>query len=264
MSSVFGGGSGPNSIDVDSGGGGGSGGGVQSVTAGTNVTITGGDPLNPIVNATDTGVQTVSAGTNITITGGDPRNPVINSTATTGVNSVAVNTASKLSITGTNNVTITNTSPIVVGNFGANGSTPSGGGSTIYPTTGSNTPTRRLFTINRFSLNIAAIIAAGVGYITVYVPMSFSTTSTATGYIVWGIVIDSTGNTPPVTTTTSYTLAGVQGGIPFGAISIPCNELMNFSNLYVYVQNFNISPSVDVTGIAGDMPVFWTPYIPSL
>lgn len=53
-------------------------GGVSSITAGTNITI-GGTASVPIINATSTGVQSVSAGTNTTITG-TPTNPIINLT----------------------------------------------------------------------------------------------------------------------------------------------------------------------------------------
>jgi len=75
-------------------------GGVSSVTAGTNITI-GGTPTVPIINAT--GVQSVSAGTNITI-GGTPTVPIINAT---GVQSVSAGTG--ISVSGTTAITVGNT-----------------------------------------------------------------------------------------------------------------------------------------------------------
>lgn len=95
----------------------GSGGGVQSVNSGTNVNVDNTDPLNPIVNSTDTnttntsltvtgtdtktitltdsegstvqgsftddsGIQSIVEGTNVTVDNSDPDNPIINSTDT--------------------------------------------------------------------------------------------------------------------------------------------------------------------------------------
>ena len=54
--------------------------GVQSVVAGTNVTVDNTDPLNPIVSATDTGIQSVVAGTNVTVDNTDPLNPIVSAT----------------------------------------------------------------------------------------------------------------------------------------------------------------------------------------
>ena len=69
---------------LESGGGGG--GQVDSVVAGTNVTVDNTDPANPIVNSTATGgqVDSVVAGTNVTVDNTDPANPIVNSTATSG------------------------------------------------------------------------------------------------------------------------------------------------------------------------------------
>lgn len=55
------------------------GGGVESVVAGTNVTVDSTDPANPIVSATNGGgvVETIVAGTNITVDDTDPANPVV-------------------------------------------------------------------------------------------------------------------------------------------------------------------------------------------
>jgi len=77
-------------------------GGVQTITAGSNVVITG-TAINPIINATEQagGVATVTAGTNITLTG-TLSNPIIN--AAGGNNFVSYNigggfTASPYTIT---------------------------------------------------------------------------------------------------------------------------------------------------------------------
>jgi len=77
-------------------------GGVQTITAGSNVVLTG-TAINPIINATEQagGVATVTAGTNITLTG-TTTNPIINSDG--GNNSVTYNvgggfTASPYTIT---------------------------------------------------------------------------------------------------------------------------------------------------------------------
>ncbi|MDG1462282.1 MAG: hypothetical protein P8R04_01835, partial [Gammaproteobacteria bacterium] len=59
----------------------GGGGGVNSVVAGTNVTVDNTDPVNPIVNAEfDAGgqVDSVVAGDNITVDNTDPANPIVN------------------------------------------------------------------------------------------------------------------------------------------------------------------------------------------
>lgn len=58
------------------------GGGVESVTAGTGITVNNTDPANPVV-AND-GVLTVVAGTNITVNATDPNNPIVSATATGG------------------------------------------------------------------------------------------------------------------------------------------------------------------------------------
>jgi hypothetical protein len=54
--------------------------GVQSVVAGTNVTVNNVDPLNPIVNSLPDGVQSIVAGTNVNVDNTDPANPIVNAT----------------------------------------------------------------------------------------------------------------------------------------------------------------------------------------
>jgi hypothetical protein len=67
----------------------GGGGQVDSVVAGTNVTIDNTDPINPIINAAGGGqVDSVVAGTNITIDNTDPINPIINAAGGGGGSSV--------------------------------------------------------------------------------------------------------------------------------------------------------------------------------
>ena len=61
-----------------------SGNGVQSVVAGTNVTVNNIDPLNPIVNSLPDGVQSIVAGTNVTINNTDPANPIVSATGGSG------------------------------------------------------------------------------------------------------------------------------------------------------------------------------------
>lgn len=58
--------------------------GVQSVVAGTNVTVNNIDPLNPIVNSLPDGVQSIVAGTNVTINNTDPANPIVSATSSSG------------------------------------------------------------------------------------------------------------------------------------------------------------------------------------
>lgn len=58
---------------------------IESVVAGTNVTVDNTDPLNPIVSASGgsggTGiVETIVAGTNITVNSTDPANPIVSAT----------------------------------------------------------------------------------------------------------------------------------------------------------------------------------------
>jgi hypothetical protein len=62
--------------------------GVNTLTAGTNITLTG-SATNPIVSVTSVGVQTVTAGSNVTITG-TSTNPIINATPTSVVSNGAV------------------------------------------------------------------------------------------------------------------------------------------------------------------------------
>ena len=57
--------------------------GVSSLTAGTNIVLTG-SATDPIISSNSTGVQSITAGTNTTITG-TATNPIINATATTSV-----------------------------------------------------------------------------------------------------------------------------------------------------------------------------------
>lgn len=70
---------------------GGGGGAVDSVVAGTNVTIDDTDPANPIVNASGV-LESVVAGTNVTIDDTDPANPIINATGGGGSSPVTVAT----------------------------------------------------------------------------------------------------------------------------------------------------------------------------
>lgn len=55
-------------------------GGIDSVVAGTNVTIDDTDPANPIVNAQGV-LESVVPGTNVTVDNTDPANPIINANA---------------------------------------------------------------------------------------------------------------------------------------------------------------------------------------
>ena len=75
--------------------------GVQSITAGTNISLTG-TAQNPTINSAG-GVSSVTAGTNITI-GGTPTVPIINAT---GVQSVSAGTG--ISVSGTTAITVGNT-----------------------------------------------------------------------------------------------------------------------------------------------------------
>jgi len=76
--------------------------GVQSITAGTNISLTG-TAQNPTINSTAGGVSSITAGTNITI-GGTPTVPIINAT---GVQSVSAGTG--ISVSGTTAITVGNT-----------------------------------------------------------------------------------------------------------------------------------------------------------
>lgn len=76
------------------------GGQVDSVVAGTGITVDNTDPANPIINATSEGtVKSVVAGTNVTVDSTDTANPVIN---------VADSVAS---VTAGSNITVDNTDP---------------------------------------------------------------------------------------------------------------------------------------------------------
>ena len=54
-----------------------SGGQVDSVVAGTNTSIDATDPVNPIVNVPTLGVESIVAGTNVTVDATDPVNPIV-------------------------------------------------------------------------------------------------------------------------------------------------------------------------------------------
>ncbi len=62
-------------------------GGVQTIVAGTNITVDDTDPANPIVSSTGS-VISVNSGVDITVDNTDPANPVVNYTGTGGVSSV--------------------------------------------------------------------------------------------------------------------------------------------------------------------------------
>jgi hypothetical protein len=53
---------------------------VESVVAGSGVTIDNTDPANPVVAAGASGVQSVVAGTNVSVDVTDPANPVVSAT----------------------------------------------------------------------------------------------------------------------------------------------------------------------------------------
>jgi hypothetical protein len=119
-----------------SGGGGSS--GVQSITAGTNITL-GGTATDPIINSTattgvssltagtgisvssatgaitvgNTGVLSLTAGTNVSLTG-TAQNPIINSTST-GVQSVSAGTNTTITGTATNPIINLSPSPLPAG-----------------------------------------------------------------------------------------------------------------------------------------------------
>lgn len=103
---------GTQSVDVTVNAAGGSGGGqVDSVVAGTGISVNSTDPVNPIVNLNsasiaslllaDSSVQSITAGTNITVDNSDPHNPIVSSIDTTGLESVVAGT----------NISIDNTDP---------------------------------------------------------------------------------------------------------------------------------------------------------
>ncbi len=80
---------------------------IESVVAGTNVTVDNTDPLNPIVSASGSGggtgiVETIVAGTNVTVDSTDPANPIVSATGGTGIVE---------SVVGGTNITVDNTDP---------------------------------------------------------------------------------------------------------------------------------------------------------
>lgn len=94
-------------------GSGGGSSGVQSITAGTNITL-GGTATDPIINSTaTTGVQSVSAGTNTTITG-TATNPIVNATFS-GVQTVSAGTNTTITGTATNPIINLSPAPLPAG-----------------------------------------------------------------------------------------------------------------------------------------------------
>jgi hypothetical protein len=106
----------PSIVPEFSDGGGGGSGGVQTVSAGTNITVTG-TSTDPVIN--NNGVLTVTGGTNITVTG-TANNPIINSSASlpVGILSTASTAITSLTTTETTILslpfTLTQTSNIYV------------------------------------------------------------------------------------------------------------------------------------------------------
>ena len=71
---------------IDAGGG-----RVDTIVAGTNVTVDSADPANPIVSSTAVSggqVDSIVAGTNVTIDNSDPANPIVSSTVAAGASAL--------------------------------------------------------------------------------------------------------------------------------------------------------------------------------
>jgi len=69
------------------------GGQVDSIVAGSNVTVDNTDPVNPVVSSSASGgqVDSIVAGTNVTIDNTDPINPIINSAGGTALSGTTSN-----------------------------------------------------------------------------------------------------------------------------------------------------------------------------
>ena len=129
--------------------------GIQSIVAGTNVTVNNTNPLNPIVNSLPDGVQSIVAGTNVTINNTDPANPIINAIGGSGGSASGLQTAVFGTLFGLPTTAAVNCSPTV--------SWSSQEGMTYYPYIPNTT-----FTCTQFAITVNATQPTGLVRICVY------------------------------------------------------------------------------------------------
>jgi hypothetical protein len=144
--------------------------GVQSVVAGTNVTVNNVDPLNPIVNSLPDGVQSIVAGTNVTVNNTDPANPIVNATGGGGTPNpsvIVLNTTDGTIVTGTTVDTLSTSLLIPANTFTTSGILEFQTRSTRN-VVGAGAVTFRVYTNTSASLTGATLIAtsptSGTGF----------------------------------------------------------------------------------------------------
>jgi len=220
---------------------------VLNIT-GTAPAITISEPTTGTFNVENTGVNTITAGTNCTITG-TPQNPVINTSGVLGVNTIATNPAPSplgLAITGTAGDPIINLkTSILNATFLMNGQSGSGGldfgnGAVSY---------LNIFPSNQFNEGInytycdveLNITIQGTGN------FNFGSTSLQFGFI-WGNSGMSSGVPATLFSGNVVNAGGSTYTFNLGFCRVPANEIANpppgTDQLYLYITNQSTTPTV--------------------
>jgi hypothetical protein len=237
---------------------------VQNIT-GTAPAITITQPTTGTFNIENSGVNTITAGTNCTITG-TPQNPIINTSGVLGVNTIATNPAPNtlgLAITGTAGDPIINLKTSTFNSsFMMNGQTGSGGidfvnGATSYFdvfTTASFVLDGQNYTYCDVELNITI---QGTGN------FNFGSTTLQFGFI-WGNAGMSSGVPSTLFYGNMVNATGSTYTFNLGFCRVPASEIANppagTNQLYLYMTNTSTVPAVvfSIVGMAGNhRATFW-------
>jgi hypothetical protein len=236
---------------------------VQNLT-GTAPAITISQPTTGTFNVENTGVNTITAGTNCTITG-TPQNPVINTSGVLGVNSITTNAvpnALGLAITGTSGDPIINLRTSTLNSyFMMNGQSGSGGldfvnGATSY-----------------FDIFPSAQFINGIYY--TYCDVELNITIQGTGNfnfgsttLQFGFIWGNAGMSSGIPSTLFYgnmvNATGSTYTFNLGFCRVPASEIANppagTNQLYLYITNTSTTPTVvfSIIGMAGNhRATFW-------
>ena len=237
---------------------------VQNIT-GTAPAITISQPTTGTFNIENTGVNTITAGTNCTITG-TPQNPIINTSGVLGVNSITTNPAPNplgLAITGTAGDPIINLKGSTLNaSFMMNGQSGSGGfdfanGATSY-----------------FDVFPTAEFIQGINYsfcdvelnITIQGSGNFSFGSTTLQFgFIWGNAGMSSGVPSTIFYGNTINATGSTFTFNLGYCRVPASEIASppagTNQLYLWMTNTSTNPTTifSVVGMAGNhRATFWT------
>jgi hypothetical protein len=237
---------------------------VQNIT-GTAPAITISQPTTGTFNVENTGVNTITAGTNCTITG-TPQNPIISTSGVLGVNTIATNPAPSaigLAITGTAGDPIINLKTSTFNSyFLMNGQTGSGGldfpnGATSYFDIFPPSPFF-LDGVNYTSCDIDLnITIQGTGN------FNFGSTTLQFGFI-WGNAGMSSGVPSTLFGGNMVNATGSTYTFNLGYCRVPASDLTNppagTNQLYLYMTNTSTTPTVafSIVGMATNhRATFW-------